>query len=81
MGVGEVIKNSLEFLVPGWSFMALDARGPFGGLVTTWCVPLVHVDSLWGCDSGLGLEIFSNKFGGSFTLVNVYGPYLDRFQF
>lgn len=37
----------------------------------------MRVDGIWGCESGLGLEIFTKEFAASFTLINVYGPYSE----
>lgn len=38
----------------------------------------MRCDGVWGCEFGLGLEIFAREFGASFTLINVYGPYTER---
>lgn len=55
--------------------MALVVRGRTGGLASGWHVSSVRDDYFWGCDSGLGMEVFSNELGAYFSLVKVYGPY------
>ena len=78
LGVGEVIKERLESWIPGWSFVTLDARGRSGGLAVGWkncCMKLVNA---WGMDAALGAEVYSEYLGTSLTVVNVYGPYLNR---
>ena len=32
----------------------------------------------WGLDSVLGLEIFSEELGLLLSVINVYGPYVNR---
>ena len=81
LGVGEVIKERLENWLSGWSFVTLDANGRSGGLAVGWrkcCVKLVNA---WGMDSVLGAELHSEELGFSLSVLNVYGPYLNRAPF
>ena len=81
LGVGEAVKEKLESWLPGWSFVTLDVRGRSGGLAVGWrkcCVKLVNA---WGLDSVLGLELFSEELGLLLSMINVYGPYVNRPMF
>jgi exonuclease III len=78
MGVSESVVSVLESLLPGWDFAAVDARGRSGGLATGWLLKKCNCESVWGFESGIGLNFFSTDLGRSMTIVNIYGPYLDR---
>jgi exonuclease III len=78
LGVSEVVVNSLEALLPGWSFVAVDAKGCSGGLATGWRLKSYRCDSVWGFDSGIGLNLFSEELGHALVLINIYGPYAER---
>jgi hypothetical protein len=69
---------ALESLLPGWSFVAVDAKGRSGGLATGWLLKKCNCEQVWGFESGIGLNVFSADLGRSLTLVNIYGPYSDR---
>ena len=81
MGEGEVIRERLESWLPGWSFVTVDARGCSGGLAVGWkncCVKLINA---WGIEAELGIEVFSEELGIPLSVVNVYGPFLNRAPF
>jgi exonuclease III len=63
MGVSELVVASLESLFPGWSFVAVDAKGRSGGLATGWSLKRCNCERIWGFESGIGLNIFSVRAG------------------
>ena len=81
LGVGDVIKERLESWLPSWSFVTLDARGRSGGLVVGWRNSCVKLANAWGLDYVLGVEIFFEELGITLSVINVYGPYLNRAPF
>ena len=81
LGVGEVILARLESWLPGWDFETLDARGRSGGLAVGWKKSCMKLVNAWGMKDVLGVEVFSEELGISLTVVNVYGPYLNRAPF
>ena len=81
LGVGEVIQEKLESWIPGWSFVSLDVRGRSGGLAVGWNNRRVKLNNAWGSEGVLGVEIFSEELGMSLSVVNVYGPYINRVPF
>ena len=81
MGEGEVIRERLESWLPGWSFVTVDARGRSGGLAVGWKNCRVKMINAWGTEAILGVEVFSEDLGIPLSVVNVYGPYLNRAHF
>lgn len=75
LGSSGAIKEALQSLLPGWEFMALDAKGRSRGLATGWRSTLCHFSNSSGCDSCVGLEVYSQELNYFLCLVNVYGPY------
>jgi hypothetical protein len=73
-----LVVKSLETLLPGWSFAAVDARGRSGGLATGWRKRSCKVESVWGFVSGIGLIISSTDLGRNLTIINIYGPHQDH---
>lgn len=61
--------------------MTLDAKGRSRGLATGWQEASCHFSSSWGCDSCLGVELFSQELNSLRRPVKVYGPYQDRVGF
>jgi len=59
LGVSEVVVKYLESFLPGWLFVAVDAKGRLGGLATGCRLKSGRRDSIWGFDSGIGLNLFS----------------------
>jgi exonuclease III len=57
LGDSVTVTKSLETLLPGWSFAAVDARGRSGGLATGWKNRSCKLESVWGLASGIGLTI------------------------
>ena len=81
LGVGDVIQGKLENWLPGWSFVTLDAKGRSGGLAVGWKHNCVKLINSWGSEAVLGVEVFSAELGVSLSVINVYGPYLNRAPF
>ena len=81
LGVGDVLKCRLESWFTGWNFETLDIRGRSRGLAIGWNVRNVKVLNLWGMDSVLGLTFKALELVDTFTIFNVYGPYLNRIPF
>ena len=81
LGVGVVIQGKLESWFPGWSFVTLDAKGRSGGLAVGWKNNCVKMINSWGSEAMLGVEIFSEDLGISLSVINVYGPYINRAPF
>ena len=81
LGVGDVVKCQLESWFPGWSFETLDVRGRSGGLAIGRNIGRVRVLNIWGLESVLGMSLKAMDLVDTFTVVNVYGPYLNRVPF
>lgn len=81
LGSSESVKDMLQYLLSGWEFLVMDARGRSGGLALGWRSVSCRISNSWGCFSCLGVELYSQDLNTSFCLVNVYGPYQDRVVF
>ena len=81
LGVGEVIKEKLENWLPGWCFLTLDANGRSGGLAVGWRKCSVKLVNAWGMESVLGADLHCEELGFTLSVINVYGPYLNRVPF
>ena len=81
LGCSEVVIRVLETLLPGWIFVAVDARGRSGGLASGWKVQSCRCDCSWGINSGVGLVVWDSVLGKALTILNIYGPYLNRASF
>ena len=67
-------------LKPGWEFCASDASGLFGGLLAGWDPHLVCCKDFYS----LACIILKANFkclSDTFTVINCYGPYTQRFTF
>eukprot|EP00253_Pinus_taeda_P010711 PITA_10711 len=71
----------LRSFFPGWSFHAIDAVGHSGGLAIGVKDGRMLINSFWGMDHVLGMEIFSPDMGVSLLMLNIYGPCQGREQF
>jgi len=80
-GLGDVIKEKLESWLGGWSFVTLDVRGRSGGLAVGWKLNVAKLITSWGMNSVLGVELLSSDLGSSITVINIYGPYVNRIPF
>ena len=81
LGSSEEVKEALQSLLPGWEFMTMDAKGQSGGMATGLHYDSCHFSNSWGCDSFLGMEVYSQELNSFLCLVNLYGPYQDRVVF
>jgi len=52
MGTNEIVTRALEVLFPGWSFVAIDAKGHSGGLATGWRLKSGNCDKVWALTQG-----------------------------
>jgi exonuclease III len=77
LGDSVSVTKSLETLLPGWSFAAVDGRGCLGGLATGWKTRCCKLESVWGLASRIGLTISSIDLGRNLTIINIYGPHQD----
>eukprot|EP00253_Pinus_taeda_P027771 PITA_27771 len=66
---------------PGWSFHAIDAVGHSGGLAIGVKDGRMLINSFWGMDHALGMEITSPDMGVSLLMLNIYGPCQGHEQF
>jgi len=81
LGNSEDTVKILETLLPGWKFVGVDARGRSGGVASGWNMKRCRCDSSWGFQGGVGLDIWDALLGKLVTILNVYGPYLNRAGF
>ena len=81
LGLGDIIKEKLESWMTGWSFVTLDVRGRSGGLAVGWKLSAAKLVNSWGRDSVLGVELLFADLGTNLSVINVYGPYLNRAPF
>ena len=81
LGLGDIIKERLESWLTGWSFVTLDVRGRSGGLAVGWKLCAAKLINSWGMDSVLGVELLSVDLGTNISVINVYGPYVNRVPF
>lgn len=81
LGSSEDVVRILEAMLPGWKFVGLDARGRSGGVASGWNLKRCWCNFSWGIASGLGLEVWEAQVGRMITILNIYGPYLNRVGF
>ena len=48
MGNGVLFADELEYMLKGWSFLSMDARGKSGGLLLGWRSRFFHLLNAWG---------------------------------
>ena len=68
------------FMKPSWEFCAIDALGLLGGILSAWNPHLVRCKSY---HSFVGILLSANFKGLElvFSIVNYYGPYVNRTTF
>ena len=81
LGVGEVVKYRLESWFPGWIFETVDVSGCSRGMEIGWSERNVKDLNLCGMESVPGLNLKDLELVVSFTIFNIYGPYLNRIPF
>ena len=81
LGCSEEVVRVLESLLSSWKFVAVDARGRSGGLASGWKMQSCRCDCSWGISSGVGLNLWIAEIGKTLTIINIYGPYLNRVSF
>jgi len=81
LGLSDDVTKSLELLLPGWKFVAIDVNGRSGGLASGWRLSVCRCDNFWSIRSGLGLQLFSTDLGMVVIVLNIYGPYINRVPF
>ena len=78
MGNGVLFVEEMEYILKGWTFLSVDAQGKYGGLLLGWKSRFFHLLNAWGVGSGLCASLFSLELNLDVSLVNIYGPYIDR---
>ena len=63
MGEGDMVMKFLTQILPGWSFLALDAFGKSRGLDLGFRDRSIKLLNSWGSDLALRDEIFSSVSG------------------
>jgi len=77
----ESITHSLNTLSSRWKFLATDAVGRSGGLAIGYNSKSIKLDSSWGGQGFMGVDIFSMDLGLTLRIVNIYGPCQQRESF
>eukprot|EP00253_Pinus_taeda_P007836 PITA_07836 len=72
------VESMLKSAFPGWAFHAIDVVGHSGGLAIGVKEGRMMINSLWGMDHVLGMEVSSPDIGLSFLMLNIYGPCQGR---
>lgn len=75
---GISINNILNSLLPNWTFVTLDAQGLSGGCALGMNNRTTQMLSCYGWEGVIGFEVSNGDFEHSFTLINVYGPCVNR---
>jgi len=81
LGEGEEVKSHLESLFPGWKFVTMDVKGRTRGLSLGWNTQTMKASNCWGMESSLGISMSMLELGEVFQILNIYGPYHNRFMF
>eukprot|EP00253_Pinus_taeda_P008946 PITA_08946 len=81
LGRAVEIELALHSILPGWSFVGLDADGHSGGLAIRCRDGRLKILNHWGMPNVLGMEIWYPDFDFSFLSLNVYGPCQSRATF
>ena len=77
---GDKAKEALEPWLKGWSFGFISSEGHLGGQITTWNKE--YEKTLEEKHSSLLKIVLKEKASGkSYTMYNVYRPYLERKRF
>jgi hypothetical protein len=76
LGITDIVTHSLEELLPGCSFVAIDAKGCSQGLAIGWRLKSVKCENVWGFNMGISLSIFSAELGHTLVIINVYSHYV-----
>lgn len=71
----------MQAMTPGWTFFSLDAAGRSGGLSIGINPRSIKLESAWGGQGYIGLDIFSADLGMHFRIVNIYAPCSQREAF
>lgn len=74
LGRAVEIELVLRSLLPGWSFVGLDADGHSGGLAISCRDGRLKILSHWGMPNVLGMEVLFPDFDFSLLTENIYGP-------
>lgn len=81
LGKSLEVESALGSLLPGWSFLAVDASGHSGGLAIGIKIGRLKTLSTWGLKFFMGMEVMSSDFDFPLTFVNIYGPCQGRVSF
>jgi hypothetical protein len=79
--MGRKSLKELSKLLRNWDLYFIDAIGRLGGNVTGWNKCSFTLTNSWAFPIGLGTSFFSLDLGKDITVLNVYGPYMDRMDY
>ena len=54
---------------------------PAENVASGWKVQSCRCDCSWGISSSVGLNLWIAEIGKTLTIINIYGPYLNRASF
>ena len=78
MGDGVLFAGDLDFLLSGWTFVSVDAKGKSRGLLLGWRSRFLLFLNSWAMDSRLCVSLYSTELKMDLCFVNVYGAYVER---
>ena len=81
LGACDEVKAKLESWFGGWCFENLDVRGRSSRLAIGWNTRIARVLNVWGMDSVLGMTFKALEHVDIFSVINIYGLYLNRIPF
>jgi hypothetical protein len=80
MGLGEPLLSDLKNLLGGWDFIALDAKGLSEGVLTSWNSTVVVTNSFYVTSRSV-IEVYCKILGYSMSTLNIYGPYIGKWEY
>ena len=81
MGDGGVLVKDMEFLLKGWQFVSVDAKGRSRGILLGWRTHNFLMLNAQAMPSGLCVLLHPIELQLDLTFINLYRPYLDRESF
>jgi hypothetical protein len=77
MCTGENARSTLESWLKNWSFSSIDAEGQTRVLIMRWSTTCKALLSSSFCNA-ISVKLMVKNVGFSFSVVNIYDPYIDR---
>lgn len=81
LGPMDSVIKSLSLMLPGWTFVVLDAISRSGVLAMGFRNSGLKLPNSWGSKLMLGVEVFSCGLSSNLTLINIYGPCQEAISF